>query len=187
MRAFANIIKLNKRNLSRGALAGGFTKQGLQHYASHFWEEDVCAPYTDLFSKNISFECCEWLDNHHDPSSELATSLFGSTRFVPERLLMTPFCEQTELPAFKANDQYLVWEVTMKAPHEIICSFEVIGMKGLTMMGFDPRTRRVFLGSCIDNQSSQRTGFTSMVPLHCSYSQYLLQGLTETLESKTVR
>eukprot|EP00587_Corethron_hystrix_P012258 CAMPEP_0113329836 /NCGR_PEP_ID=MMETSP0010_2-20120614/21187_1 /TAXON_ID=216773 ORGANISM="Corethron hystrix, Strain 308" /NCGR_SAMPLE_ID=MMETSP0010_2 /ASSEMBLY_ACC=CAM_ASM_000155 /LENGTH=184 /DNA_ID=CAMNT_0000192101 /DNA_START=57 /DNA_END=607 /DNA_ORIENTATION=+ /assembly_acc=CAM_ASM_000155 len=173
----AGSIKRSVRRLSRGALAGGFTKEGLQRYARRHWKEEDGEPYADLFSQNLSAECSEWLADHGDPSGALAKAYFGSPRFVPERRLLRLFFDDAELPAFGEDDAFLAWTVTSKTPHEIICSWEFRNCKGLTTMAVDTRSRKVFHGNCIDTRTSNLNGFGSLIPLHSWYAKLLLDGM----------
>ena len=186
--ARARCVKIQFRGLSKGALAGGFTREGLEQYAKRFWNEENDLQ-TNLFSQKLSFGCSQWLDSHHDTSGELAQAYFGSQRFLPERLLMSPFfLNQANLPEFKENDRFLAWEVTNKAPLEVICSCEFGEVKGLTMMAFDPRLQRLYHGNSVsvDSQTSQTKAFSLMNQFRIHYAKFLLDGMANALEQLAV-
>lgn len=222
----------SNRFFSRGALPGGFTKEGLEQFAIRHWEEgqgDTRASrrlrraaanvdehenennfkiYTDLFSQKISFECREWLDEHHDPSAALGNAYFGSMAFLPERILMTPVMafaqRQLTLPSsFHVNDQFLAWDVISKAPVELICesknrianddsginsnsnSNSDRKVKGLTMMAFDAPLNRVYHGNCLRvNVNSNIELVEKLIPYHESFAKFLLGGMVNELEKQ---
>ena len=180
--------KVTRRSLSRGALAGGFTQEGLQNHAIRYWNEKQQEPYTDLFSQKLSAECTQWLDSHHDPSSELARAFFGSSRFAPERAIMSPFFySRAHLPdSFEEKDQFLAWEVASKTPLELICSWELLGTKGLTMMAFDAKLRRLYHGNCVDSLTSKNGVGKALIPFHTHYAKFLLGGMADALEQRAI-
>ena len=176
--------------LSKGALTGGFTREGLEFYAKRLWKEEEQDIETDLFSHNLSVECSQWLDSHNDASGELAKAYFGSIRFLPERILMIPFfINKTNLPeTFSEKERFLAWEVKRKDPLEIICSWELGRIKGLTMMAFDPQIKRLYQGNSIafDRKISKQTHvFSLILNFHAFYANYLLVGMAKVLEKKS--
>ena len=185
---------VTKRHVSKGSLGGGFTKQGLQQFGKRTWEQKnetkiLDDPYADLFHIKISVPCSAWLDSHNDPSAELGRAYFGSPRFYPERMLLwllSPFLFDTmHLPQeFRKGDSFLVWEVASKSPLELICSWNLGNIKGLTMVAFDPKLRRLYHGNCIDSVTSESSVFKTSVPLHSLYAKYLLGGMKNMLENK---
>jgi hypothetical protein len=178
---------ITKRLSSKGSLGGGFTQQGLQQFANRAWNETQDQdPYTDLFHIKLSAPCNTWLDSHDDPSAELGKAFFGSTRFYPERMLLTPFLQDKKhLPEeFREGDKFLAWEVTSKSPLELICSWNLGNTKGFTMMAFDPKLRRLYHGSCVDRISSGRGHFKLLIPFHVIYAKFLLHGMKNVLENK---
>ncbi len=205
----AGKINAGKRALSRGALPGGFTEEGLQNYAKFHWkgnmnggggggkrarrsDEEDDGPdegvlYTDLFSHKISPECSGWLDSHEDPSGALGKAFFGSPRFIPERIVMSPlFYKHTRLlDSFKEQERFLAWKVISKSPLELICEWNLGNMtKGLTMLAFDPPLRRIYHGNCVDRLTSQNKIFEAFIPLHDQYANYLLRGMGDALEKE---
>jgi len=214
------VPKLYKAMCSKGALGGGFTQEGLEEYAKQLWNvqkekqddeqnnNNVGYPttITDLSSQRISIECTQWLDSHDDASSKLANAYFGSLRFLPERLLMTPLfyfsnrhqtTEQRQqqqqvlnLPnKFQLNHEFLAWRVVAKTPLEIICSWEFGSYKGLTMMAFDPRLQKVYHGNSmyLNSQVLQTKGFALLNQFHLFYAKFLLVGMANKLEKDTVK
>ena len=161
-----------KKKKNRGALGGGFTKDGLELFATQLWYPEEAAQertkrghhaqynarsgdsndindddkpnniYVDLFSSSISKETTYYLETHHSPSSVLGKAYFGSYRFLPERMLLTPYCALThkttslQLPpddydnknnnsdngssSFQLHDKFLMWKVVSITPYEII-------------------------------------------------------------------
>ena len=184
-----NTAVIIKRCFSKGALAGGFTKEGLQQFGKRLWNEkqDDRDPYSDLFYDKISAPCSTWLDSHHDPSAEIAKAFFSSRRFYPERMLMTPFLyDKMHVPEFREGDKFLAWEVISKSPLELICSWNLGKVQGLTTVAFDPKLRRLYHGNCIDFDTSDSRVFQALVPLHCHYAKFLLGGMKDVLERKTI-
>ena len=89
-----------RRLLSKGSLAGGFTREGLETYAKQLWgkkdqkeveddDDDENVVITDLYSTKLSLPCARWLEEHDDTSSEMANSYFGSKQFFLERIILT--------------------------------------------------------------------------------------------------
>ena len=194
---------------TKGALGGGFTKEGLEQYAKQLWQqpeqkekqeekEDVIQ--TDMYSTKLSISCSNWLNQHDiDTSSQLANSYFGSKQFFVERIILSFILPSTHpqnntittVPeTFHLHDNFLVWKVTSKTPLELICSWEKGNFKGLTMFGFSPQTRRLYHGNCISFHptilSSQPTKifFHLMNQFHIFYAKQLLHGMATSLEHK---
>ena len=179
-------VKRQIRNVSKGALAGGFSREGLEEYAKGLWETDSDV-ITDLSSRKVTLQCSQWLEAHDDTSGELAKAYFGSKNFLPERILISPFfLQQRHLPEFREKDRFLAWDVTLKAPLEVICSWDNGRFKGLTMMAFDPKLHRVYHGNslCVNDQTSETLLFSFMNQFHARYAEYLLDGMSNTLEQR---
>lgn len=180
---------------SKGALSGGFTREGLEEYARELWK--TTETVTDLSSQKLSMECTKWLDSHDDASCEIAQSYFGSYRFLPERLLISPLfflskqgTELLHLPNdFKVNDEFLAWKVVVKTPLETILLWENGKYKGLTMMAYDPRLQRLYHGNSmsVDNQTLQSRGFALLNQFHLSYAKFLLAGMANQLEQNAAK
>mmetsp|Transcript_28264 Transcript_28264/g.51095 ORF Transcript_28264/g.51095 Transcript_28264/m.51095 type:complete len:242 (-) Transcript_28264:7-732(-) len=153
-------------------------------------------PYADLFSKRVSDECSQYLARHPSPSDVLGRAFFGSRSFMGEKLVLSSLNSlfslypghATTLPTnFKLNEQYLEWKVTMKAPLELICSFQIGGLKvkGCTMLAFDPSLRKAYHGTCMDVAEERIEGFLPEkgIQMHKKYAQFLLDGMTDELEN----
>ena len=186
-----NAAAVIKRYFSKGALAGGFTKEGLQQFGKRLWNEKQDDrdrnPYSDLFYDKISVPCSTWLDSHNDPSAEIAKAFFSSRRFYPERMLMTPFLyDKMHVPEFREGDKFLAWEVISKSPLELICSWNLGKVQGLTTVAFDPKLRRLYHGNCIDFDTADSRVFQALLPLHCHYAKFLLGGMKDVLEKKAI-
>lgn len=196
------------------SLGGGFTKDGLQQWAmlTNFGNESEMngqqirrrkrelsglsndSPYTDLFSQQISRHCCDYLLHQPSPSGLLGQAFFRSTNFSPEKcfLLAINYAfsfypkQAVNMPEFQLNDQYLQWRVTMKAPMELICTWELerYGLKGCSMMAFDPSLCKAHHGNCINIPTKQLEGFKyrSAMKLHELYAKFLLDGMVKELE-----
>ena len=158
-------------------------------------EDDTKLPYVDLFSQKVSNECSEYLARHPSPSDLLGRAFFGSNVFIGEKIASLSMNaalslfpnDATTLPThFKANDQYLHWKVTMKAPLEMICSWELkaLNFKGVTMLAYDPSLRKAYHGNCIDVAEGEIDGFIPemAVQMHVKYAEILLSGLVNELE-----
>jgi hypothetical protein len=170
--------------LSRGALAGGFTKESLQGWARDFWKEENVR-FVDLHSQKVSSQCSDWLNVHPNPSSQLARAFYGSIQFLPERMLLTPFCySNSTLPhkdeKIQLGHQFLLWKVVVDSPHEMILEWSVNG-KGLgcTMVAFDPSLRKVYQGNCLKFEPNSIS-----TKLHTWYAQLLLGGMVQQLEQE---
>ena len=160
--------------------------------------DDYAQPYTDLFSKRVSSECNEYLWAHHSPSDVLGRAFFGSTNFAGERMVLSSLNSMLSLypeennaatlpDKFNLGDTYLQWKVTMKAPLELICSWNVekLNIKGCTMMAFDPSLRYVYHGNCIDMANDKLRGELPQmgIKMHEKYANFLLDGMVHELES----
>ena len=93
----------------------------------------------------------------------------------------------TTLPKeFGLNNQYLQWKVTMKAPLELICSYQIerLNFRGCTMVAFDPALRRAYHGNCIDVAEKRIEGFflKKVIHMHTKYAEFLLDGMVGSLE-----
>lgn len=184
---------VSKRYFSYGALPGGFSKEALQQWANQQWKNksfnnnDENEHYVDLFSHKLTMECTNYLNNHDQhPSNQLAQCFFGSYRFLPERLLLSPFYKTYSLPStFRINEQYLAWRVQVQSPLEIICSWQInTNIKGCTMIAYDPVLRKVYHGNCIHSSATQNGLFRSVVePVHVKYAQFLLVGMVQEIEN----
>mmetsp|Transcript_58553 Transcript_58553/g.174347 ORF Transcript_58553/g.174347 Transcript_58553/m.174347 type:complete len:219 (-) Transcript_58553:65-721(-) len=189
---------INRRFLSRGALAGGFNKEALRRWAALEWGESSWsdfddevtdgAPYTDLFSRAITKECSSWLNSNPRPSSVLGRSFFGSSSFAPERTVLTPFFSGSRgtlsVPTrFDVGEKFLAWTVAVRSPHELICTWSIGGAaRGCTMVAFDPALKKVFHGSAVESSTKRNIVFQTMLPMHVRYSQFLLAGMADHLE-----
>lgn len=171
-------------SLSRGALAGGFTKEALQGWAQDFWNEEH-VQFVDLYSQKVSSQCSAWLNVHPNPSSQLVRAFYGSIQFLPERMLLTPFCyADCTLPKKDAKIQrgqkFLLWTVVADTPHEMILEWSVGGKSlGCTMVAFDPCLRKVYQGNCLKFEPDS---FSTKV--HTWYAQLLLSGMVHKLEQE---
>jgi hypothetical protein len=192
---------------SRGALAGGFTKEGLKYWASQHWKpskaetqprssrltEDETPPYyCDLYSHKVSRKCINWLEEQSNPSVLLTRAFFGSTYFTPEKILFTPFFHaQSTSSSIKdaplnMNDQYLAWTVQVTAPHELILTYDLGTNRGCTMIAFDPSLQKVYTGNCIDIDPDKASRLWNvLLYFHHWYANFLLKGMVLQLE-KTV-
>jgi hypothetical protein len=196
-----------------GALAGGFTSEALQQWAIHHFNTDTngklkqnkregkreneneneSIAYVDLFSEPISNECVTYLNNQKHPSSELVKSFFGSSQFLPQRMLITPFFEHSQLPdVFSLGTQYLPWTVAVQSPLETICTYERtfkftnVKVRGCTMIAYDPKLRRVYHGNCIESSAATQSNiFRIMTPMHVKYARMLLSGMVQDIEAKS--
>ena len=152
-------------------------------------------PYVDLFSKRVSDECSQYLSGHPSPSDALGRAFFGSRNFIAEKIalssldsLLSLYPEgATTLPKeFGLNNQYLQWKVTMKAPLELIWSYQIVrlNLRGCTMVAFDPALRRAYHGNCFDVAEKRIEGFflTNGIYMHTKYAEFLLDGMVESLE-----
>mmetsp|Transcript_16421 Transcript_16421/g.21786 ORF Transcript_16421/g.21786 Transcript_16421/m.21786 type:complete len:277 (+) Transcript_16421:29-859(+) len=158
-----------------------------------------------------------------DSSNELAQAFFGSKYFLPERLLLTSICKcvnnknrllsssyspsmtlettmktaeiVTILPnPLGLNDSFLFWKVVEKSKLELTLTWEIENvLKGCTMLSCDPKNRKVYVGSCMDQFKNSSSFFFDkkgsifqnvVVPLHQRYSFYLLRGMVQELETK---
>ena len=190
---------------SRGALAGGFTKEGLKYWASQHWESskeerhrrpsmltEVDHPpyYCDLYSQKVSIGCINWLEEQSNPSVLLTRAFFGSAHFMPERLLITPFyydrstTNTIQEANLNTNDQYLAWTVQVRAPHELILTYDIGYIRGCTMIAFDPSLRKVYNGNCLDLVDADNASplWKLILGFHQWYAQFLLKGMVLELE-----
>lgn len=181
LRQARELASVPRRNVSRGALAGGFSKEALQEWASNFWKEDS-VKFVDLYSQKVTPKCATWLNDHSGPSSQLTRAFFGSWVFLPERLLLTPFSyPHVTLPDGKIRNgqQFLLWKVVVDSPHEMILEWSVRGKAlGCTMVAFDPSLRKVYHGNCLKFE----TGSTPNA-IHAWYAQTLLGSMVQALET----
>ena len=152
-------------------------------------------PYVDLFSKRVSNEVAAYLADHPSPSDVLGRAFFGSKQFIGEKMVLSSLNAMfslypegaTTLPTqFNLNDRYLHWNVSMKAPLELICSYQIDALKfrGCTMLAFDPSLRKAYHGNCIDVtegqiQCSQLAQLG--INLHIKYAELLLDGMVDEL------
>ena len=196
---------------AKNCLSGGFTSDGLRLWAllSNFGQEsfeqlksqeirkrrrllgdDESQPYVDLFSKRISDESNDYLKTVPSPSDTIARAFFGSKHFMAERMVLTPIyllssTSSTTLPCtFSMNDRFLTWRVVTKSPLELILSWQVGNVKGVTMMGFDPSQRKAYHGNCIDIKEDTLNNMPfvmSGIRLHKTYAQFLLDGMVKEL------
>jgi len=152
-------------------------------------------PYVDLFSKRVSDECSRYLSGHPSPSDALGRAFFGSRNFMAENILLSsldslftlyPEGAKTLPTEFGFNSQYLLWKVSMKAPLELICSYQIEGLnfRGITMVAFDPALRRAYHGNCINVTEKRIQGFflKKGIHMHTKYAEFLLNGMVESLE-----
>ena len=152
------------------------------------------SPYVDLFSQRISRQCCDYLLHQPSASGLLGQAFFGSKTFLPEKyfLLAMNYAfslypkQALSIPEFQLNDRYLQWRVTMKAPMELICTWESerYGLKGSSMMAFDPSLRKAYHGNCINIPMRRMEGFgySYATKLHVFYAKFLLDGMVNELE-----
>ncbi|KAL3805372.1 hypothetical protein HJC23_009079 [Cyclotella cryptica] len=200
---------------SNSTIGGGFTKEGLRQWAvlTDFGiltdmsgqemrrrkrllnDDSKTLPYVDLLSRRISKQCSDYLVLQPSPSSMLGRAFFGSNRFLIEKIFLMAMNSAfslyprtgSKLPTFELNDRYLHWTVTMSSPLELICSWELkrYGVKGCTMMAFDPSLKNVYHGNCM-NVPMERLGgffFRNCIKLHVMYANFLLGGMVNELES----
>jgi hypothetical protein len=198
---------------NKSILPGGFNSNGLREWAVlNDFGSDGCVtqtsremrrrrrqviddPYVDLFSKRVSDECSQYLSGHPSPSDALGRAFFGSRNFIAEKIalssldsLLSLYPEgATTLPKeFGLNNQYLQWKVTMKAPLELICSYQIerLNLRGCTMVAFDPALRRAYHGNCFDVAEKRIEGFflKNGIHMHTKYAEFLLDGMVESLE-----
>lgn len=176
-----------KRSLSNGALAGGFTSEALQQWATHHWD-DKNGPYVDLFYEKVSPASIEYLNEQKHPSSELTKCYFTSNQFIPERFLISPVFPSgvRDLPeVFSLNEQYLAWTVAVQTPLEIICTWQLNEtVKGCTMIAYDPVLRRVYNGNGIHSSVTNNSIFHATLPFHTKYAKLLLSGMAQELEKR---
>mmetsp|Transcript_10096 Transcript_10096/g.15655 ORF Transcript_10096/g.15655 Transcript_10096/m.15655 type:complete len:223 (-) Transcript_10096:8-676(-) len=197
---------------ARNTLPGGFTSDGLKHYGllTNFGQEsleqlksqevrrrrrqlddDTNQPYVDLFSKSISDECSDYLKSQASPSDVLARAFFGSKHFMPERMILTPIHllsdeSSTSIPSsFQVKDRFLQWTVVCKSPLELILSWQVSNVKGVTMLAFDPALRKAYHGNCINitEKALDRPLAATGLQLHKQYAHFLLDGMVKHLPS----
>jgi len=195
---------------ARNTLPGGFTSDGLKQWAliSNFGQESLeelksqevrrrrrllddenNQPYVDLFSKRISDECNDYLVSQASPSDTLARAFFGSKHFMLERMILTPIHSfsgesSASIPSsLRLNDRFLQWRVACKSPLELIFSWQVSNVKGVTMLAFDPALRKAYHGNCIDikEETLNRPIATAGIRLHKTYAQFLLDGMVKEL------
>jgi hypothetical protein len=174
-----------RRSISRGALAGGFSKESLKAWASNFGEKE--ASFVDLYSQKVSPQCASWLKTNSRPSTQLIKSFFGSIRFVPERILLTPFWyHHRKLPTLdkiEIGQRFLLWTVVVDSPHEMILEWKVGSqVGGYTMVAFCPSLRKVYQGNCLTFQP----GSTS-ASAHAWYAEFLLGGMIQHLEQEALK
>lgn len=203
---------------SKAILPGGFTANGLREWAvlNDYGATVNCGtlptsqdmrrrkrqlidePYADLFARRVSDECSQYLSQHPYPSDELGRAFFGSTNFMAERIILSsldtllslyPDGASTLPTLFSMNDQYLQWKVTMKAPLELICSYQIerLNFRGSTMLAYDPSLKMVYHGNCIDfaEQRIQGLILKKCFELHKKYAEFLLAGMVNTLERQS--
>jgi hypothetical protein len=200
---------------SNSTIGGGFTKEGLRQWAvlTEFGsltsmsghemrrrkrllnDDSKTLPYADLLSRRISKQCCEYLVGQPSTSSMLGRAFFGSNRFLVEKLFLIAINSAfslyprigSKIPTFELNDRYLQWTVTLSSPLELICSWELkrCGVRGCTMMAFDPSLRNVYHGNCMNIPIEQLDGFffRNVIQLHILYANFLLDGMVNELES----
>mmetsp|Transcript_20817 Transcript_20817/g.29216 ORF Transcript_20817/g.29216 Transcript_20817/m.29216 type:complete len:242 (+) Transcript_20817:56-781(+) len=199
----------------RGALAGGFSKEGLRYWAATRWSdsgeydssmlynrEDPL--YTDLYFLKVSHKCAKWIDSNNIASSPLGLAFFGSRRFIPERVLMTPlflFSDRNVLlpKAFDEDQTFLAWKCCQVSPLEVLLEWNVSFpgsngklAQGITLLAFDPALKRVYFGNCVLTQKksfncAKPTPFLQkLLALHANYSKYLLEGMVIQLESMSI-
>ena len=176
---------------SRGALAGGFSKENFAGWAQREWgKADVSDDkepdhYIDLFAAKISGPCAAMLEQHPHPSSALARAMFQSIRFTPERWILSIFIPSAnrELPdVFQRKSSYLMFHAADVSPHEIIFKWSATGC---TMLAVDPKVRRCYLlGSGIKSSRFLAGSLFQKIltPLHIRYSQFLIDGAVNELE-----
>ena len=151
-------------------------------------------PYVDLFSQRISNQCSNYLVHQPCASCLLGKAFFGSSAFQAEKYFLTAMNSifslhpktATTMPDFQLNDRYLQWRVSMNAPLELICTWELerYGIKGNTMMAFDPSLRKVYHGNCINISIQQLggLGYSHAMKLHVIYAKFLMNGMVNELE-----
>ena len=203
---------------SKAILPGGFTADGLREWAvlNDYGATADCGtlptsqdmrrrkrqlidePYVDLFARRVSDECSQYLSENSSPSDELGHAFFGSTNFMSERMILSslnslfslyPDDASTLPTVFSINDQYLQWKVTMKAPLELICSYQIerLNFRGCTMLAFDPALKNVYHGNCIDFAEKRIQGLIlkKSFDIHRKYAEFLLTGMVSTLERRS--
>jgi len=193
---------------SRGSLGGGFTKDGLKYWATQHWKlsnsdnqrrssrftdlDETHTYYCDLYSYKVSTECINWLEGQSNPSVLLTRAWFGSTRFMLERVLMSPFLQAkstsrniTDAP-LNMNDQYLGWSVQFRAPHELILTYNFASKRGCTMIAFDPSLRKVSTGNCLEIDPNKASTLWKLgIYFHQWYAKFLLKGMALELEKQS--
>ena len=100
---------------------------------------------------------------------------------------MTPLFRKTSsLPdVFSMDEQFLAWTVAAHSPLETICTWEFQSVKGLTMIGYDPRLARIYHGNAIDSSVVDNAFFKASIPIHVRYAKFLLKGMMVTIESQS--
>lgn len=203
-----------RRFASTSTLPGGFTSDGLKHYCllSNYGQDsleqlksqevrrrrrqlddETNQPYVDLFSKRISNECNDHLKSQANPSDTLARAFFGSKHFMPERMILTPIHllsgeSSTSIPSsFQLKDRFLQWTAVSKTPLEVILSWQVSSVRGVTMLAFDPALHKVYHGNCINikEEALDRPLAANGIRLHKLYAQFLLDGMVGELPTST--
>lgn len=211
-RRFASTSASNSAAWARNTLPGGFTSDGLKNYGllSNYGQEsleqlksrevrrkrrqlddETNQPYVDLFSKRISDECSDHLKSQESPSDSLARAFFGSKHFMPERIILTPIHllsgeSSTSIPSsFQLKDRFLQWTVVSKSPLELIFSWQVTNVKGVTMLAFDPALQKVYHGNCINikEEALDKPLAAIGIRLHKVYAEFLLAGMVSELPS----
>jgi hypothetical protein len=177
----------SSRKFSHGALAGGFTKEALQQWATNEWK-DTDTPHVEFLYERIPNECIDYLNEQDYPSSELAKLYFGSLPSILKRTLMTSiFFEHSKVPdIFSVGEKYLVWKVVVQNPLEIILTWELdTEVKGCTMIAYDPKLCRLYTGNAVNSLAAQKEIFKSTKTIQNKCSKFLLSGVVQGLESKT--
>ena len=204
-----SILNQQLRRTSRGALPGGYSKEGLKYWASEYWnplktqskrrrshrEHHEIPYYCDLYSHRVSNESINWLEEQSNPSAHLTRAFFGSTHFAPERVLLTLLYKgqskcNRELDElyFNKEDQYLAWTVQVNAPYELILTYDLGFMRGCTMIAFDPSLRKVYHGNCIDIDADHLSPIWGIaIGLHQWYANFLLKGMVLQLEKAVLK
>mmetsp|Transcript_16478 Transcript_16478/g.32166 ORF Transcript_16478/g.32166 Transcript_16478/m.32166 type:complete len:248 (+) Transcript_16478:129-872(+) len=201
---------------SKSTLPGGFSEEGLRQWClltdfgsdgyqnltsrdlrrrrreiDEIMEDPKRLPYTDLFDKKVSKVCHDYLVAHPSPTDLLGKAFFGSRNFIAERILLTMIDPwgHTQLPeVFNLGDKYLHWQVTMRAPLELICTWklEQFSVKGCTMMAYDPSLKKVYHGNCFNvphGQVDEGQLIKMGMQLHVKYAEFLVNGMIDELES----
>ena len=177
------------------------TGQEIRRRRRLFPDDERKHPYVDLFSKKVSDNASNYIiakSQTHFPSDVLGRAFFGSSNFMGEKMVLSSLNSlfslyhvdaATTLPKeFRVKDQFLLWQVVVKSPFELILSYEIETLKfrGLTMLAFDPSLRKVYHGNCIDVREERiQKGFFPKkgVQLHVAYAKFLLDGMTDELEN----